>query len=68
MDTDASIDIIKNNFLLSEKFVLDTNKYQVEVLNNLNLLPAKGGVIFIGVPKFDKLPGFPIRAFAIIPN
>ena len=68
LDTDASIDIIKNNFLLSEKFVLDTNKYQVEVLNNLNLLPAKGGVIFIGVPKFDKLPGFPVRAFAIIPN
>lgn len=68
LDTDASIDIIKNNFLLSEKFVLDTNKYQVEVLNNLNLLPAKDGVIFIGVPKFDKLPGFPVRAFAIIPN
>ena len=68
LDTDASIDIIKNNFLLSEKFVLDTNKYQVEVLNNLNLLPAKGGVIFIGVPKFDKLTGFPVRAFAIIPN
>ena len=44
------------------------NKYQVEVLNNLNLMPAKGGVIFIGVPKFDKLPGFPVRAFAIIPN
>lgn len=68
LDTDASIDIIKNNFLLSEKFVLDTNKYQVEVLNNLNFLPAKGGLIFIGVPKFDKLPGFPVRAFAIIPN
>ena len=68
LDTDASADAIKNNFLLSEKFVLDTNKYQVEVLNNLTLLPPKGGVIFIGVPKFDKLPGFPIRAFAIVPN
>ena len=68
LDTDASVDAIKNNFLLSEKFVLDTNKYQVEVLNNLTLLPPKGGVIFIGVPKFDKLPGFPVRAFAIVPN
>ena len=68
LDTDASADAIKNNFLLSEKFVLDTNKYQVEVLNNLTLLPPKGGVIFIGVPKFDKLPGFPVRAFAIVPN
>ncbi len=68
IDTDANIDIVKNNFLLSEKFVLDTNKYQVELLNNLTLLPSKGGIIFIGVPKFDKLPGFPVRAFAIVPK
>lgn len=68
LDTDASIDAAKNNFLLSEKFVLDTNKYQVEVLNNLHLLPAKGGIIFISFPKFDKLPGFPARVFAVVPN
>ena len=68
LDTDASIDAAKNNFLLSEKFVLDTNKYQVEVLNNLYLLPAKGSVIFISFPKFDKLPGFPARVFAVVPN
>lgn len=68
IDTDANIDIIKNDFLLSEKFVLDTNKYQVELLNNLTLIPPKGGIIFIGVPKFDKLPGFPVRAFAVVPK
>ena len=68
LDTDASIDAAKNNFLLSEKFVLDTNKYQVEVLNNLHLLPSKGGIIFISFPKFDKLPGFPARVFAVVPN
>ena len=68
LDTDASIDAAKNNFLLSEKFVLDTNKYQVEVLNNLHLLPLKGSVIFISFPKFDKLPGFPARVFAVVPN
>ena len=68
IDTDSGIDAVKNNFLLGEKFVLDTNKYQVELLNNLNLLPPKGAIIFIGVPKFDNLPGFPVRAFAIAPN
>ena len=68
LDTDASIYAAKNNFLLSEKFVLDTNKYQVEVLNNLHLLPQKGSVIFISFPKFDKLPGFPARVFAVVPN
>ncbi|TQR60360.1 cyclase family protein [Campylobacter troglodytis] len=68
LDTDASVDIVKNNFLLSEKFVLDQNKYQVEVLNNLTLLPPKGALIFIGVPKFEKMPGFPVRAFAIVPK
>jgi len=68
LDTDASTDVIKNNFLLSEKFVLDSDKYQVELLNNLTLLPPKGGIIFIGVPRFEKLPGFPVRAFAVIPK
>lgn len=67
-DTDASADIAKNGFLESEKFVLAQDKFQVELLNKLTLLPPKGGIIVIGVPKFEGLPGFPVRAFAIVPK
>ncbi len=68
LDTDASADIVKNEFLFAEKFVLDNDKYQIEVLSNLTLLPPKGSVIIVGVPKFRAFPGFPIRAFAIKPK
>lgn len=66
-DTDGSVDVLKNNFFESEKFVLSQNKYQLEILNNLTALPATGGIIVIGVPKFEGYPGFPVRAFAIVP-
>ena len=29
---------------------------------------ATGGVIFVGLPKFDKFPGFPACAWAVVPN
>ncbi|RDU72860.1 cyclase family protein [Helicobacter aurati] len=65
LDTDASCDIRKNGHLLAEKFVLENNKYQIELLKNLDLLPPCGSIIIIGVPKFKGFPGFPARAFAI---
>lgn len=66
MDTDASKDVLEKGFLYAEKFALDANKFQVELLKNLTELPAKCGVIFIGVPKFKSFPGFPVRCFGII--
>ena len=68
LNTDASKDEIKNNFLEAEKFLLAQDKYQIELLSNLTSLPAKGAIIVIGVPKFAGYPGFPVRAFAIVPQ
>lgn len=51
-----------------EKYVLESDHYQVEVMANLDKLPSTGGVIFVGLPKFDKFPGFPVRAWAVVPN
>lgn len=67
LDTDAGVDVFKNKHLLSELFILEQNKFQVELLKDLTLLPATGGIIILGVPKFEGLAGFPVRAFAIIP-
>ena len=66
-DTDAAADVARNGFFASEKFVLSQDKYQLELMNNLTSLPATGGIIVIGVPRFEGYPGFPVRAFAIVP-
>ena len=51
-----------------EKYVLESDHYQVEVMANLDKLPSTGGVIFVDLPKFDKFPGFPACAWAVVPN
>lgn len=66
LDTDSALDFVKNNDLVGERYWLSQNKFQVEVLNNLSLLPATGGAIFIGVPKIAQAPGFNARVFAVV--
>lgn len=68
LDTDSSLDVVKNGRLICEYYWLDQDKFQVEVLNNLPELPATGGAIFIAVPKIKGAPGFNARIFAIVPN
>ncbi|MFR6028530.1 MAG: hypothetical protein ACLUHG_03850 [Sutterella wadsworthensis] len=34
--------------------MLESDHYQVEVMANLDKAPSTGGVIFVGLPKFDK--------------
>ncbi|CAM4427818.1 MAG: cyclase family protein [Paenibacillus macerans] len=66
-DTDASSDYQKNGALLAEYYVLEQDTYQVELLRNLDKVPATGAVIFNIVPKPHKASGFPVRSFAILP-
>ncbi|MBB6453730.1 kynurenine formamidase [Salirhabdus euzebyi] len=66
-DTDASVDFQKNGALLAEYYVLAQDTFQVELLTNLDQMPAKGAAIFTIVPKVEKASGFPVRAFAILP-
>lgn len=66
-DTDSSIDYLKNGALLGEYYVLERDTYQIELLKNLDQVPAKGAVIFNIVPKPEKASGFPVRSFAILP-
>lgn len=66
-DTDSAADFRKNGNLQGEYFVLEQDTYQIELLTNLDQLPAKGAVIFNIVPKPEKASGFPVRSFAILP-
>lgn len=67
-DTDSSAAFQKNGALEGEYYVLAQDTYQVELLTNLDQLPAKGAVIFNIVPKPEKASGFPVRSFAILPK
>ena len=66
-DTDSSIEFQKNEALVGEYYVLEQNTFQVELLKNLDQVPAKGAIIFNIVPKPEKASGFPVRSFAVLP-
>lgn len=51
----------------SETYLLQKGHYQIEVMANLDKVPAKGALIVVTWPKVKKGLGFPARAFAILP-
>jgi kynurenine formamidase len=61
MDTDTT------DKMDSETWLLQHGHYQIEVMANLDKVPAKGALIVVTWPKVKKGLGFPARAFAILP-
>jgi kynurenine formamidase len=61
MDTDTT------EKMESETYVLQHGHFQIEVMANLDQVPAKGAVIVVTWPKVKDGLGFPARAFAILP-
>ena len=61
MDTDTT------DKMDSETWILQHGHYQIEVMANLDQVPAKGALIVVTWPKVKKGLGFPARAFAILP-
>ncbi|MCS4485810.1 cyclase family protein [Staphylococcus americanisciuri] len=67
-DTDASVDIAKHGDIIGERYVLGQDRYQIELLTNLDQLPTRGAIIYNIAPKPDHAPGFPVRSFALAPQ
>jgi kynurenine formamidase len=61
MDTDTT------DKMESETYILHHGHYQIEVMANLDKVPATGALIVVTWPKVRKGLGFPARAFAILP-
>ncbi len=61
MDTDITDD------LQSETWILTHGHWQIEVMANLDRVPATGALIVVSWPKPRRGLGFPARAFAILP-
>ncbi len=51
----------------SEVWLLQNGHYQIEVMANLDKVPATGAVIVVTWPKVQNGLGFPARAIAILP-
>jgi len=66
-DTDPGLSTTKDNYEC-EAYILMQDKYQIELMTNLDQCPEVGGLIVVTWPKAKKGSGFPARAFAIVPN
>jgi kynurenine formamidase len=53
--------------MATETYLLTSGHYQIEVMANLDKVPAKGALIVVSWPKVKDGLGFPARAFAILP-
>ena len=65
-DTDPGVATTKDDYSL-EAYVLGTNHYQIELLTNLDQVPATGAIVVASFPKPKDGSGFPARVFAIVP-
>jgi kynurenine formamidase len=66
-DTDSGIIVSQDTYPL-ETYILSQDKYQVELLTNLDQVPEAGALIIVTFPKPKEGSGFPARVFAICPK
>ncbi len=66
IDADAAV-AQKEGFFSCESFVLETNRFQVELIANLDKVPEAGALLVCSWPKPKAGSGFPARLFAILP-
>ena len=65
LDTDASAEAAKAEDLACERYVLAMGKLQVEVLRNLDQVPAAGAMVFVAWPRIQGATGLPARVWAV---
>jgi kynurenine formamidase len=66
-DSDPGFVVSQDKYPL-ETYILSQNKYQVELLTNLDQVPESGALIVVSFPKPLEGSGFPARVFAICPG
>ena len=65
LDTDASAEAARAGDLACERFVLAHGKLQIEVLKNLDQVPAAGAVLIAAWPRIEGATGLPARVWAV---
>jgi kynurenine formamidase len=62
-----SLDTDTTDKMDSETYILRSGHYQIEVMTNLDQVPARGALVVVTWPKVRDGLGFPARVFAIVP-
>ena len=65
-DTDPGLATSHDDYSL-ESYVLGRDRYQIELLTNLDQVPEYGAVAIVTFPKPEHGSGFPARVIAIVP-
>jgi kynurenine formamidase len=65
LDTDASMLAVEAEDLACERYVLESGKLQIEVLQNLDKVPAAGALLFCAWPRLEGANGLPVRVWAV---
>ena len=63
--TDSSAVAEEKGDLACERYVLDNDKLQVEVLANLDKVQPAGAVVIVSYPRIEGATGLPARVWAI---
>lgn len=66
-DTDPGV-VVSSGRAPAETYLLAADRWQLELLANLERVPAVGSLIVATWPKPHRGSGFPARAFAIVPG
>lgn len=65
LDTDASVLAEQAGDLACERYILDKGKLQVEVMCNLDQVPAAGAIVIVAFLPIEGATGLPVRMWAI---
>ncbi len=66
LDTDASVLAVEAGDLACERYVLEKGKLQIEVLRNLDQVPAAGAILVAAWTRIEGATGLPARVWAIV--
>ncbi len=66
-DTEAPVTSGKTNYEV-EYYILAQDRFQIELLTNVEQCPPVGGIVFCTFPKVKDGTGFPARCFALCPK
>lgn len=65
LDTDSSAVAEEHEDLICERYVLEHEKLQVELLTNLDQVSPAGAVVIVSYPRIEGATGLPARVWAV---
>lgn len=64
-NTDSSSSIDKYKDYIVQRYLLSKDKFQIELMNNLDKIPQSGAYIYISTLNIKDITGFPVKVIAL---